>query len=383
MRLYWYWPFLREEDVALVEATVRPGDELTVQVLDRPGAPRASTDPARRIVRDLREVAPFPEGSLRWVASRAATYAERLRRRRALLATLPVDVAHVHFINYFTDWIDLPLLRRRAPLVVSVHDAVPHHPRLPAWALERALRRIYLSADQLVVHHSHVGGLLTARFGIHADRISVVPHWVSPPPAPAGAKFAATRADHRATVLFFGTFRRNKGVDVLLEATARLAHRGDLRVCFAGRGASEVEDRIRRASHRDPRVTAEIGWVPTARKHELYARASLVVLPYTDFASQSGVLHDAYSHGVPVVVTDVGALGQTVRADGTGWVVPPGDPAALAAAIEMASTAGDQYLHAAAASRRQAAARHPRVIGEQFRQVYAEVASRVLPADGA
>ncbi|MGB9825327.1 MAG: glycosyltransferase, partial [Desulfofundulus sp.] len=62
-----------------------------------------------------------------------------------------------------------------------------------------------------------------------------------------------------------------------------------------------------------------------------YFRASdLVVLPYTLFHSQSGVLMQAYKYGVPVVVTNVGALGETVRADDTGVVIDSLDPSAFA-----------------------------------------------------
>src|SRR5215211_7916726 len=65
----------------------------------------------------------------------------------------------------------------------------------------------------------------------------------------------------------------------------------------------------------------------------LFEQSSLVVLPYTSFSAQSGVLHDALAYGLPVVVTDVGALGESVRRWGIGQVVPPDDDAALAGAI--------------------------------------------------
>jgi glycosyltransferase involved in cell wall biosynthesis len=57
----------------------------------------------------------------------------------------------------------------------------------------------------------------------------------------------------------------------------------------------------------------------------------VVVLPYRKIES-SGVLATALGHGRPVVVTDVGSLGSTVREFGAGVVVEPDDPAALAAA---------------------------------------------------
>ena len=65
-----------------------------------------------------------------------------------------------------------------------------------------------------------------------------------------------------------------------------------------------------------------------------------MVLPYTSFGSQSGVLHQALAHARPVVTSDVGALGESVRRWGVGEVVPPGDERALARAIEQALDPG-------------------------------------------
>ena len=55
------------------------------------------------------------------------------------------------------------------------------------------------------------------------------------------------------------------------------------------------------------------------------AEAAAVVLPYRQLDS-SGVLATAIGYGRPVVVSDVGSLGEIVREYGAGEVVPPGDP---------------------------------------------------------
>ena len=59
--------------------------------------------------------------------------------------------------------------------------------------------------------------------------------------------------------------------------------------------------------------------------------AAVVVLPYRS-GDASGVLGTALGHGRPCVVTDVGTLGETIEEFAAGRVVPPDDPAALAAA---------------------------------------------------
>ena len=81
------------------------------------------------------------------------------------------------------------------------------------------------------------------------------------------------------------------------------------------------------------------------------------------------MLFDAYECGVPVVVTDVGAIGPTVRADGSGWVVPPDDAHAFAEAVSAAHDANARRM---ARSRTVAAAREHDVVnvGRILRRVY-------------
>jgi len=81
---------------------------------------------------------------------------------------------------------------------------------------------------------------------------------------------------------------------------------------------------------------------------EMYFKAcDLVVLPYLT-ATQSGVVQTAFSFGKPVVVTRVGGLPDVVTDGETGYVVPPDDPAALAAAMErfFAEDAGERMREA-------------------------------------
>src|SRR3954469_15870503 len=102
MRVYWYWPFLRDELLALARAFPQSGEEKLV-VHAMPG--RLDATDARgtgwRVDTTLPAVAPRSEGTMRWAASRTTTYARQVRARRRLLRSEPFDVAHVMFLNYF------------------------------------------------------------------------------------------------------------------------------------------------------------------------------------------------------------------------------------------------------------------------------------------
>lgn len=364
MELYWYWPFARQEEIALARHVVGPDDRLDVHVLDRPGAPSSEAGTRLRVIRNLPEVDHGRRRGPGWGVDRARTYLERHRRREEVLRQAHYDLVHLLFINRFTD---AAVLRRRrnCVMVISVHDVLPHRSR--SQSLERQLLSYeYRRTDHIVVHHEWVRDRLHQLFPRTAP-VHVVPLQV-PPPRPS-----STVEDQEPFVLCFGTLRENKGIDVLLQAMERT--RGDWRLVIAGRGDGAIEARVRQAAARDGRILAEIGWVTPERKSELYRQASMVVLPYTGFESQSAVLHDAYGHGVPVIATDVGALGPSVREDRTGWVVDTRDADMLARALDLAmgepDLRGDFATNALAIARQ----RHPSEIGRALRELYGTLLS--------
>lgn len=371
MNVYWYWPFLRREELGLAEGVVGPGDRLLVHTTPRPADPIVSPDPRWEVDATLPAVEERSEGSVAWMASRAATYVRRAAVRAQRVRRGDFDVAHVVYLNPFTDPFTLFGINGSVPLVSSVHDVVPHNARVPA-GVERALLSLeYRTAGMLLVHHDSVGRRLVADFGVDPERVALVPLQV---PFPEVTR--AVRAPGPPQVLFFGAFRRNKGVDVLLDAIERLRGETDARFVFAGRGFSDVEQLVADAAARDPRIETEIGYATALHKSELHATADLMVLPYTSFASQSAVLQDAYAHRLPVVVSDVGALGETIREDGTGWVVPPGDAEQLAATMLAALQDEPGLARAAAAADAIARDRTPVLTGRRLREVYERVIGR-------
>ena len=362
MRFHWYWPFARAEELELARSTVRPGEEIVAEVIDRSAAPPAGSQGGVTVRRDLPDVN-RAVGRLAWVPSRASTYTTRAAVRRRQWRSNDFDLFHLHYVNRFTD----TFARFPQPLVLSVHDVMPHQLRLGQRAEHRMLAHLYQRPDALLVHHARLADDLHLNFGIPFNKIFVVPHQVFPTDSAA----ESTRPDGPPRMLFFGALRPNKGLEVLDQAMAMLGDR-DLHLTIAGRGDDPVEALARDMAMRDSRVTAEIGFASLNRKRELFREASLVVLPYTEFSSQSGVLHDAYGHGRPVVVSDVGALGRTVRDDGTGMVVAPRDAAGLASAIMKILEPG-RWAAAATASRQVASDRSHLAVGTLLREVYDNV----------
>jgi glycosyltransferase involved in cell wall biosynthesis len=65
----------------------------------------------------------------------------------------------------------------------------------------------------------------------------------------------------------------------------------------------------------------------------LFAGCTAVALPYTQFSAQSGVLYLAAAHGIPVVASDAGGLGELVGSEGLGTVALADDEHSLQEAV--------------------------------------------------
>lgn len=134
--------------------------------------------------------------------------------------------------------------------------------------------------------------------------------------------------------VFFGALSPWQGVRTILVATADPSWPADVELVIAGDGAMRAE--VEAAEERG-RVQY-LGSLPYADTARLVSNAvvSLVVKDSAQHA-RSGLsplkLYESMAAGVPVVVSDMPGLGETVRECNCGLIVPPGDSVALAAAV--------------------------------------------------
>ena len=281
--------------------------------------------------------------ALVWAWSRMIHYT---RREQIFLDWLTgrKDFNLIHFQEY-TPWLAprhfRELRRRGLALVSTVHDIINHsyYNNLHKYIIDYCSKLAYRGCDALLVHSEGLREALSDFLeGVHPP-IHVTPHGVW---RAAGRSVRPMRAvdGPRERLLFFGVIRPNKGLHVLLRAL-ELLPQCDLTV--AGEPVEPCYfEQVRDLARRLPPGRVELidRFIGEQEVADLFGRSSLVVLPYTSFASQSGVLHQALAHARPVVVSDVGALGESVRRWGVGEVVPPGDERALARAIEQALDPG-------------------------------------------
>jgi len=223
--------------------------------------------------------------------------------------------------------------------VLTVHDVKPHYERFVSRA--SFIKRSLQIPHRLIVHYEDGKKQLADHWGICADRIDVIPHGIMPlenPPDPTEARKKLNLPSGRQIILFFGAIRPNKGLDILLKALEIIKSR-NRRVLLVIAGGllgrfnfESYSDMIRKYDLSE-HVQTFIQFIPEEDVDYFFAASNLVVFPYLKFEAQSGVLLRAYAHKKPVVVSDIGAMGELVSSDKVGLVIEPGTVEPLAEAV--------------------------------------------------
>jgi glycosyltransferase involved in cell wall biosynthesis len=187
-------------------------------------------------------------------------------------------------------------------------------------------------------------------------------------------------------VLFVGTFIPLHGVHTIVDAATRLDRRGtDIRFRLIGRGQefAAVAERVRR--ERLARVELLDGWIDgDAYDRELAeADVCLGIFGATDKAQRviPSKVYDALAAGRPVITADTPAARELLTHGVDAWLCPPGDPDALAEAIDR--VARDHALRARLAdgARRTYEARcSPEAIGRDVVERLKQLAHQIPPS---
>lgn len=264
---------------------------------------------------------------------------------------------HVHFAGEAAAWAREAARRAGVPYGVTVHAVDLFKPRPDLGAILR-------DADLVVTISEHNRRLLAERHGVEAVVVRcgvALPPTVTAGPAP-GATAGPTPEDVAPVVLAVGRWVPKKGLDTLAAAAPLLP------------GVT-----VRLVSDAPPLPGVDVrGLLPRAEVARELAAAAVFALPCRTApdGDQDGIpvaVLEAVAAGVPVVTTAVSGLPEIVDAT-TGWVVPPDDPAALAAAIR-------EVLADPAEARRRAAAARDRLARGGFlaADAHAALLSRLLP----
>jgi len=228
---------------------------------------------------------------------------------------------------------------RRAGVPFLYWTGIWHRVATPAHiAAVPLMRWIERSADGTIAYGEHVAAYARA----HGSRnVVVAPHavdgafWGAPVPPDAVAAARASAGDPAFLALYAGRVAPGKGVGVLLDAWARTGLTApDAALVLAGPSAADLP-----AAAVARGGIAALGHVTPGQLRNLYAAADVLLVPSVPTRAfrepWALVVNEAMSQRTPVIATDAvgAAAGGLVRDGQTGFVVPAGDPAALASAI--------------------------------------------------
>ena len=277
------------------------------------------------------------------------------------LRTLRPRLVHAHFGRGGA--FALPLARfLGVPLVVTFHggDATKeaHYRRnLIPRIYERRLAALQREAAAFVCVSDFVRDRLAAR-GFPPEKLIVIHQGVE---LGAGCDDAGAAASGpEPYVLFVGRFVEKKGARDLIAAMRTLRDRGaPVRLVLVGDGPLAAALREQAAGLSG--VTF-LGWQSNDEVRRLMRRALAVCVPSVtardgDAEGLPSVIFEAMAEGVPVVGSRHAGIAEAIEHERTGLLVPPGDPAALAAAIARLAAAPEERRQLGDMARRVAADR--------------------------
>ena len=261
---------------------------------------------------------------------------QSLIRLRSMIGQIRPDIIHDSAGSAM--WLGTTLLALHCGGLhfVTEHDPTPHfgmghryHERLARWLVRQRSDRIIVHGpwcrDQLVGTGTRRERIINHHHG-HFGVLESEPRGGQRPP----------------TVLFFGSLRPNKGVELLPEI-GRQVRKEVPDVRFHVVGSSKVPPSLRQTGwpaklrgiletlNGQAEFEVHDRFVADEDVGDVFSAADVMILPYLD-ATQSGVAMIALPLGLPIVATSVGDIPRVVRNGETGILVPP-EAGALASAI--------------------------------------------------
>jgi glycosyltransferase involved in cell wall biosynthesis len=230
-----------------------------------------------------------------------------------------------------------------AKVIVEFHEILDTgEARIPlARQYVRMLAPLFIRlAAGYVIHSDADREPLLQRYPLGNRLCVVIPHGpfdhhVEPRTEPRNLRVSGAPLD-ATNLLFFGVIRPFKGLEDLVEAFDGLSDEAVQRYWLTVVGETwegwDLPIRRLEASRHRARITLVNRYVDDPEVAEFFADADAVVLPYHR-SSASGPAHVAMSHGLPLVITDVGGLPAAVQGYGGAILIPPRDPVVLREAI--------------------------------------------------
>jgi glycosyltransferase involved in cell wall biosynthesis len=266
--------------------------------------------------------------------AKGLAHAVGLARLVLRVARSKPDVVHFQWaVVPVLDAIAMLAIRRFCPVILTVHDTTPFNGDAVG-ALQRVGLDAVMSLSSRLIVHTRSGHEALVKQRILPNKLAIVPH--GPLRLRVAAERKAAGPDERFTFVLFGELKPYKGIDLLIEAVARLPVdlRSQARFVVAGRPRMDLAPARARIAELGLENSIEIRAerLSDLAMAELFAAADSFVFPYRQ-VDASGVYHLVKSLGRWLIASRVGVFAEDMREGRDGVLIPPNDEVALASAL--------------------------------------------------
>lgn len=235
-------------------------------------------------------------------------------------------------IRYWMSWFAPSLgyvargMKGRCKVISILDNVVPHEPRF----FDKPFTKYFLGGSD---------GFVTLCEAVEKDLLRLKPDAackVLPHPLYShfGKKKDRTEAEKKLglqhgkkNLLFFGLIREYKGLDILLEAFSELSDEYQLIIAGEPYGSFDKYADMIESAGKD-RIHTFLHYIKDSEVSDFFSAADVAVLPYRS-ATQSGISSVSYHFEIPMIVTDVGGLKETIGDRGTGITAAEISPEAI------------------------------------------------------
>ena len=250
-----------------------------------------------------------------------------LWKETSFINSLNADILHLDGVS---PSIARMIFRLNVPIICSIHDARLHSGE-KSWRNSLWRKLAFPHIRHYVVRSNFSKNLLRETYKIEEEKISVIPLGI----------YSIYKLWHKSkpekeedkNILFFGRLSPYKGVEILIEAMKLVCRKlSDVKLVIAGEPMPWYLLPDIPTLENNCQIALIGRYISNNELCQLFQKASICVLPYTD-ASQSGVALTSLAFHTPVVASNVGGLPEYIIDRETGLLVPPNDPESLAEAL--------------------------------------------------
>lgn len=223
------------------------------------------------------------------------------------------------------------LINKKTKIVALVHNAISHEPSF----FEAPLAKLFFKrCDGFIALSDPVKSdleRLAPNTKVLVKEHPIYDHYGKRVDKASACRDLGIR-EYKKNLLFFGLIRDYKGLDILIEAMSDLDDSYQLIIAGECYGDfTKYQELIDQSPLKDNIVAME-QYIPDSLVPVLFSASDVLVLPYRS-ATQSGVIALAYQMELPMIGTNVGALGETIRESQTGIVTDEVSNIAISKAI--------------------------------------------------